>query len=259
MKPILREWRAFLVALQFLTRLSFFRLPQSAIHVAWSDSLVWYPAVGLVIGLILWVVGAVLVATTSLFLAATLVLVVWVAITGALHLDGVADCADAWVGGLGDRQKVLRILKDPRCGSMAVVSLILLLLTKLAALQLLLAAPRWWEIVVIPLVARSLVPLAFLTSDYISVSGLGSGLAEGLSPRRVYVVLVTVILGLKFSLPWQHLVLLALVTTFIFMSWRRACYRRLNGFNGDCAGALVELTEVGLLLCLALLPGEVSV
>jgi len=88
---------------------------------------------------------------------------------------------------------------------------------------------------------------------------LGSGLAEGLSPRRVYVVLVTVILGLKFSLPWQHLVLLALVTTFIFMSWRRACYRRLNGFNGDCAGALVELTEVGLLLCLALLPGEVSV
>jgi adenosylcobinamide-GDP ribazoletransferase len=104
---------------------------------------VWYPAVGLVIGLILWLVGAVLVATTSLFLAATLVLVVWVAITGALHLDGVADCADAWVGGLGDRQKVLRILKDPRCGSMAVVSLILLLLTKLAALQLLLAAPRW--------------------------------------------------------------------------------------------------------------------
>ncbi len=239
MKPILREWRAFLVAMQFLTRLSFFRLHQSAIHVAWSDSLVWYPAVGLVIGLILWLVGAVLVATTSLFLAATLVLVVWVAITGALHLDGVADCADAWVGGLGDRQKVLRILKDPRCGSMAVVSLILLLLTKLAA--------------------RSLVPLAFLTSDYISVSGLGSGLAEGLSPRRVYVVLVTVILGLKFSLPWQHLVLLALVTTFIFMSWRRACYRRLNGFNGDCAGALVELTEVGLLLCLALLPGEVSV
>lgn len=239
MKPILREWRAFLVAMQFLTRLSFFRLHQSAIHVAWSDSLVWYPAVGLVIGLILWLVGAVLVATTSLFLAATLVLVVWVAITGALHLDGVADCADAWVGGLGDRQKVLRILKDPRCGSMAVVSLILLLLTKLAA--------------------RSLVPLAFLTSDYISVSGLGSGLAEGLSPRRVYVVLVTIILGLKFSLPWQHLVLLALVTTFIFMSWRRACYRRLNGFNGDCAGALVELTEVGLLLCLALLPGEVSV
>ena len=239
MKPILREWRAFLVAMQFLTRLSFFRLHQSAIHVAWSDSLVWYPAVGLVIGLILWLVGAVLVATTSLFLAATLVLVVLVAITGALHLDGVADCADACVGGLGDRQKVLRILKDPRCGSMAVVSLILLLLTKLAA--------------------RSLVPLAFLTSDYISVSGLGSGLAEGLSPRRVYVVLVTVILGLKFSLPWQHLVLLALVTTFIFMSWRRACYRRLNGFNGDCAGALVEFTEVGLLLCLALLPGEVSV
>ena len=143
MKPILREWRAFLVAMQFLTRLSFFRLHQSAINVAWSDSLVWYPAVGLVIGLILWLVGAVLVATTSLFLAATLVLVVWVAITGALHLDGVADCADAWVGGLGDRQKVLRILKDPRCGSMAVVSLILLLLTKLAALQLLLAAPRW--------------------------------------------------------------------------------------------------------------------
>ena len=62
-------------------------------------------------------------------LTAALVLAVWVLLTGALHLDGVADCADAWVGGFGDREKTFQILKDPRSGTHSCSVLVLVLLS----------------------------------------------------------------------------------------------------------------------------------
>lgn len=65
---------------------------------------------------------------------AALLLVFWVLATGALHLDGLADSADAWVGGLGDRERTLAIMKDPCCGPAAVVALVVVLLVKFAAL-----------------------------------------------------------------------------------------------------------------------------
>lgn len=69
-----------------------------------------------------------------MILVAALVLALWVYFTGAMHLDGVADTADAWVGGLGDHQRTLEIMKDPRVGAMAVAAMLLVLLVKFAAI-----------------------------------------------------------------------------------------------------------------------------
>jgi adenosylcobinamide-GDP ribazoletransferase len=55
--------------------------------------------------------------------AAALVLILWVWSTGALHLDGLADSADAWVGGLASRERTLEIMKDPRSGPAAVTAI----------------------------------------------------------------------------------------------------------------------------------------
>ena len=112
-------WRSLWVALQFLTRLP---LPGMA---SIEDrergySLLWYPLVGLLIGGLLVMLAAVL-SDISLLLRAALVLTAWVAITGALHLDGLADSADAWMGGLGNRERTLAIMNDPYCGPGAVV------------------------------------------------------------------------------------------------------------------------------------------
>jgi adenosylcobinamide-GDP ribazoletransferase len=107
-----------LIALQFLTRLPISLAGMPAPQQI-GRSLLWYPVVGLLLGL--WLVGLQqLLGDTPLPLQTALLLAVWVGSTGGLHLDGLADTADAWVGGFGDRQRSLEIMQDPRSGPIAV-------------------------------------------------------------------------------------------------------------------------------------------
>ena len=256
MNPIKREWRAIACAMQFLTRIP------TATKTIFSDqdyanSLVWYPLVGALIGALVLLSGILLVDNTTVLLSAALVLALWVLLTGALHLDGVADCADAWVGGFGDRERTFSILKDPRSGPIAVVVLVLLLLVKWAALTVLLVSEHWLVIGLIPVLARSAMPLIFWRFDYASASGLGSPLAAGLSVRRVIISLLLVACSAIALLinQWPILLLFAGLYGLIVLWWKPVCYQKLGGFNGDCAGALVELLELGLLLGLAIFSG----
>lgn len=256
MNPIKREWRAIACAMQFLTR-----IPTATKTIFtdqdYANSLVWYPLIGALIGALVFLSGILLVDNTTVLLSATLVLALWVLLTGALHLDGVADCADAWVGGFGDRERTFRILKDPRSGPIAVVVLVLLLLVKWAALTVLLISEYWLLIGLIPVLARSAMPLIFWCFDYASASGLGSAMAADLSVRRVIISLLLVAIATIALLAnqWPVLMLLAGLYGLIVLWWKRVCYQKLGGFNGDCAGALVELLELSLVLGLAIFSG----
>jgi adenosylcobinamide-GDP ribazoletransferase len=255
-KFLLREWRALACAMQFLTRLP---VATKTIFESkdYANSLAWYPLVGVVLGFLIWLFGWALVDISSSALAAALVLTLWVLLTGGLHLDGVADCADAWVGGFGDRKKTFQILKDPRSGPIAVVVLVLVLLLKWAALELLLNSPHWAIVGLIPVLARSAMPYIFWRLDYASASGLGSALVEGLCRRRILMSLLSVVgaLALVLAAQLDILLLLVAVSVAIYLLWKRASYQRLGGFNGDCAGALVEFLELGLLLGLGIYTG----
>ena len=239
--------------MQFLTRIP---LATRTLfdHKDYANSLAWYPVIGLVLGGLVWLSGVALAGLSSTSLTAALVLAVWVLLTGALHLDGVADCADAWVGGFGDREKTFQILKDPRSGPIAVVVLVLVLLIKWAALEVLLGSEHWWIIWLIPLLARGAMPYIFWRLDYVSSSGLGSAFVEGLSRQRILISLlfVVVIAMLSLTAQLEILVLFVVVSLLIYLWWKRASYQKLGGFNGDCAGALVEFLELGLLLGLAI-------
>src|SRR4030065_833392 len=106
--------RSFFIALQFLTR---FPLPalDGPDNRDIGRSLLFYPLVGLFIGAMLIALNEV-AAGTSEALRAALLLAAWVLLTGGLHLDGLADSADAWAGAHGDRDKALRIMKDAASG-----------------------------------------------------------------------------------------------------------------------------------------------
>ncbi|NCA91441.1 MAG: adenosylcobinamide-GDP ribazoletransferase, partial [Gammaproteobacteria bacterium] len=95
--------RPFLIALQFLTRLPV-RLTGELSAADLGRSLLYYPLVGLLLGGLLvaggWLLaGGGLLTGVAPVLAAALVLSLWVGLTGALHLDGLADMIDAWAGG----------------------------------------------------------------------------------------------------------------------------------------------------------------
>lgn len=237
-----------LIALQFLTRLPV-SLPGMPTPEQIGRSLLWYPFVGLLLGLLLW--GAhLLLGQAAAPLQAAILLALWVGLSGGLHLDGLADTADAWVGGFGDRERTLTIMKDPRSGPIAVVVLVVVLLLKFAALLTLLQAGQGVYLLLLPWLGRSLLPVLLAITPYVRAGGLGQALVDHLPRQQLPWVLGAHLLGMLLF-GWQGLLALA-VSALLFVWLRRGLLQRLGGTTGDTAGALVELGECAALLALAL-------
>ncbi len=242
--------QSLLIAVQFLTVVPV-RLNTAPSTLAAARSLLYYPLVGLCIGTLLAAVGWLLGDTPSL-LGAAVLLAAWAAITGALHLDGLADTADAWVGGHGDRDKTLSIMKDPCSGPVAVVTLVLVLLLKFAALAQLLAHGAWSLIVLAPVIGRTAPLPLFLTTPYVGGQGLGSAFAARLPRRAVILMLAATLIAAVVALGIAAAWVLACATA-VFAVLRRLMLRRIGGTTGDTAGALIEIVETAVLLTAAML------
>ena len=246
---MLMTLRPFFVALQFLTVIP---VPSqhdvNDRHV--GHSVLFYPLVGLIIGAILAALHA-LMSGAPVMLTAALLLVTWIFITGGLHLDGLADSADAWVGGLGDRERTLAIMKDPCCGPMGVVALVAVLLLKFAVLTTLVTTGTWIALLIAPLLARAALPALFVTTPYVRANGLGSAIAAHL-PRGASITVVGVVLIAIPLLTGLHNVWLLVGGTFIFFALRAMMIKRIGGTTGDTAGALVEVLETSTLVIAAL-------
>lgn len=237
--------RGLILALQFLTR-----LPTPALkefHPEWlADSARWFAVVGAMVGSL--VAGALwLGACVDPWLGALAALGVWVWVTGALHLDGLADLADGLGAAHSSRERMLEVMKDPHVGSFGVIVLVLALVAKLVLLMLQAkASANLWGLLLIPAWARfgavwwsaTLLPLA---------AGSGARFA-GTTDWRALGVSAAVLTALSALLaPALLLAPLAL------WGWRRFLLQRLGGMTGDCLGAGIELCE-SLLLLLLLVP-----
>ncbi len=235
----------FWIALQFLSSLPI-RLPGMPAPQELGRSLLFYPLVGLLFGVILWTLNGLLLGA-PLLLHAALLLTAWVLLSGGLHLDGLADSADAWLGGFGDRERTLAIMKDPRSGPIAVVTLVVVLLLKFCALLALIEQQHAVLLIIVPVIGRSALLGLFLTTPYVRAGGLGQALADHLprlAGKQVLAVsaLACVLIG---GLSGAFAVVLA---ALVFVWLRRVMLRRLGGATGDTAGALLELLEVAVLV-----------
>jgi adenosylcobinamide-GDP ribazoletransferase len=236
-----------LVALQFLTRIPV-HLPHAPSPRELGHSLLWYPVVGLVLGALLYglATGIDLVIPV---LRAGLLLVAWVWLTGTLHIDGLGDTADAWIGGRADRERMLTIMKDPRAGSGAVAVIVLVLLLKFQAIGAISGAQRI-DFLLPPFLARAAVPALFATTPYVRPDGIATNHAAEL-PRRLALALVVVcslVTVFAFGQPGVVAVLAAAAT---FLIMRTMLMRSLGGTTGDTAGAMVELIETAVLVAIA--------
>lgn len=249
-----------MVALQFLTRLPL-RIEPTPAPREIGLSLAYYPVAGLVLGMALWGVDLTM-SRLSAFLGAAIVLAAWVLLTGALHIDGLADTADAWVGGHGNRERTLAIMKDPRSGPVAIAVVNCLLLLKLAALTAL--ATHWhaapWRdarlaagCILPPLLARAAIPLLFAHTPYVRAEGIAGQLAAHQSRGAgVFVVALTAVCAL---VAWRRSSAIALAAAAIaYLTVRGGLMRRLGGFTGDGAGALIEIVEAACLVAIAAAP-----
>lgn len=240
--------RPFFVALQFLTvfPLQFSKSPTAA---EWGKSILYYPLIGFLIGGVLASI-AWLAATVETQLQSAFILFVWVGLTGALHLDGLADTVDGFAGGRGDRERTLEIMKDPRCGAMGVTSIVLILLLKYAALSVVLVTYPF-ALIVAPIIGRTLILPFFITTPYVRKQGLGADIAAHL-PRLQTWYVIAVVCFLVVTLLGMLGLLLVAISFVVYIGFRSVVVHRIKGATGDTAGALVEITEVSVLCFIAL-------
>jgi len=242
-------WRAFLVSGRFLTRLPW-PDPGAVEDADAGRAALFYPFIGLLIGAALWALAASL-GEAPTTVAAVLVVVLWTWLTGALHLDGVSDSTDGWVGGLGSRERTLEIMRDPRAGAMGVVAVVLLLLAKWTAVAALLTAGQAAALIWVPMLARAQLLVLFLTTPYARSSGLASAALAHLPRAAAWLIAVASFLAVAWLLGGDAAWVLVAVMVVASL-WRRMWMNRIRGFTGDTAGALVELSETTALFVLVL-------
>ena len=235
---------ALLVALQFLTRFPMPSPPSSETE-DFARATLAFPVVGLLIGLFLFLIQW-LCEGLPFMVQAALVLLAWVWITGNLHLDGLADTADAWVGGHGNRERTLEIMKDPNSGPSAVSAVVLVLLIKFAAVVAILEINPWL-LILAPLIARTLLLPWFVLSPYVSGEGLATVFVRGLNPTHAWISCGASALFVLMFFGFSSIFVMLLATGFMF-AWRYFGQQRIGGFTGDTSGAMIEMIEALVLV-----------
>lgn len=263
--------RGLILALQFLTRLPGPRVfdfrPEDL-----AASAAWFPVVGALVGVA--VAAAVAIgAFGDPWLGALAGLLAWVWITGALHLDGLADLADALSASHRDPQRFLEVLRDPHIGASGAVAIVLVLAAKLILLALVakqlaplveairaarvtgVAAPLAPELAV-PFAALALVGAwarfgAVVWSQTLPPLAPGTGKRFAWRTRRasVFVWAVALLAAAAWVFPPLVAAPLALALWWAFLR------RRLGGMTGDCLGAGIEVCEAVLLAVVAVALG----
>ena len=239
------------IAGRFLTRLPF-PDPGEFDGEAHAKATSYYAVIGLIMGLILWL-GSELLSGVNTGVLAFVLLAAWVWTSGALHLDGLADSADAWVGGLGDRERTLEIMKDPHNGVMGTTTVTLLLLGKFSALSVLLAADQALYLIFVLAFSRAVLPILFLLTPYARSEGLGSKMLEHTNKDYAYGIAAGLVVVAFVTIGFIHSLALVITAAIVLYLLRKTMLTRLGGTTGDTAGATVELAELALLLMSAAL------
>jgi adenosylcobinamide-GDP ribazoletransferase len=228
-------------AFQFLTRLP--TPPLKTVGPAdFSRSSVFFPLVGGVIGFCV-VLAAMLGGMINAAVAGLAGVLVWVAVTGGLHLDGLGDVADGFGAAHGDPERFRQVLHDPHAGSFAVIAIALQIAAKLVLVASIIAAGQLWPLALIPAWARwgALVWSRALPALW---SGTGERFAAEIGWLSIVLWGTVLAVASAWLAPNLLAALVIIPAALLFWRWR------LGGISGDCLGASIEITETLLLLAL---------
>jgi adenosylcobinamide-GDP ribazoletransferase len=240
-------------ALGLLTRLpvrvDLARATARGARAAWA-----WPVAGALVAALAGAVGALAlwVGLPSL-VAATLVLAAQAMLTGALHEDGLADCADGFWGGWSREQRI-EIMRDSRAGSYGVLALVLSVLIRAGALAALMAAGGWLAALV-ALGTMSRVPMAVLQAALPNARPGGMSDRAGRPPGATVMAALAVAFLAGVAGLGAGVAAVALAMAAVTLAWGAVARARIGGQTGDVLGAGQQLAEIAGLLVLAAAAG----
>ena len=214
-------------------------------------ALAFFPIVGFVIGCLM--LGIALLLPLPALLLAALLVTFWIMITGGLHIDGLADSADGWLGGLQDKARTLEIMQDPRCGSAALMTVICLVLIKFAALTSLLQQGEFLALIFAPIIGRCVPLMLFLSTPYVRQDGLALHFIQHSSKQAIYAMLLSIGLCCIIFLGFVTTLSLLSICGLVLLALRQLMMKRIEGNTGDTTGAAVEIIEATVLISLLLI------
>lgn len=219
-----------------------------------ADPVPWFPWVAVLPGsagvLAAAVIAALVPGDLGALLAGVAVVASWAALTGMMHLDGLADAADALLGSK-PREERLRIMKDSRIGSFGAGALALTLMACAASSAVLVSAGRYGATLLAPVMARWSAAVALSTLPAARPDGLAARLVSSRPPSAYVVATLPVALVAGLAWPSPLPVAVGLVAA---VALPRLLSRPVGGLTGDIVGASIVLVETAVLLAAALAP-----
>jgi len=204
----------------------------------------WFPLIGFMLGGVLASADYLLAAFMSVPVRSTLLIAGLTVITGAVHLDGLADTADA-LGAWRDPERALEILRDSRIGTFGAAAVFLVLALKVVALASA-AHARPTALFLAPGIARwAMVALSYKL-NYLREHGAGSALLGVQDQRNLRLASIISLVAL---LPAGGAAIRAIFPAIILVGIFRLFYARwLGGITGDLLGAGGEFVEAAVLV-----------
>lgn len=230
------------VSFQFLTRLY---IP---INVKWDSdnlrrSLLWFGLVGFFIGGILALTlkfGEFIGLQTSVI--SIIALIVWLYITGAMHIDGISDMADGFFSNR-DKEKTLEIMKDSHVGAFGVIAIVFVLLTKFEMIKEFLLSGKSLFLMIFPTTFARL-SAGFVLSFYETTKKSGIGYTfHSSKPGSFWLAgfLISTIISVIVFYKSILFILLSFIVSNLMAIWAN---KKIGGLNGDIYGAIVEIVEI---------------
>jgi adenosylcobinamide-GDP ribazoletransferase len=235
---------SFLAAIQFLTSIP---IPgkRDLSPETLGRATAWFPVVGLIIGLVLaalnWLLLLILpaAAVNALLIAALVIL------TGAMHLDGMADTCDG-IAGHKTVEERWKVMRDSRTGAFGVVGIVTVLLVKYATLNSIPPVFMTVILILMPVVSRWAMVYAIYVYRYARPSGLGTAFKQATRwPQFTAATIITLAVALAL-MPWFSLTGLYIIFGIFIITTALAFYLKYKfaGLTGDTYGAINELAEV---------------
>lgn len=231
--------RKFLVALSFFTR-----VPIKLKNVSedeFYNAMILIPLVGVIIGFFLFAAYGLLTYINLPRLSAILLIILYIWITGGLHLDGLADTVDALFSAR-DRERMMEIMKDSRLGAFGAIGLLLLFMVLWTDYEALGTASAT-ALIMMPVIGRYNALQSCCFSTYAEGGGgLGKRIVELTKPHHI-IIYGTLILAFGFLLTGFAGLICIVITAllnFLLMSYLK---HKFGGITGDTIGFTIELTQ----------------
>lgn len=238
-----------LLAFQFLTVIPLRIKEVSEKNLA--GAMIYFPFVGLLLGLLLCAISALLCFLNLPALLVNIILAVaLIVITGGMHLDGLADTADAFLSGK-PKDQMLSIMRDSHIGVMGVLSLISAILLKVGLLLSLGTSAKMPALVLMCVLSRWGAVLIMFLFPYARQEGKAKVFISGVNLKIFSLSTLAAFIFTYLAWQMKGLVVLLIVAGCAYLAGK-AIIRKINGITGDTLGAMIEISEIITLFAVCL-------